>query len=42
MNGNGLYHFANGCIYDGEFKNGNMDGKGKYSYNTGNALPFIF
>ena len=31
--GQGKMNYKNGHIYEGEFKNGNLDGKGKYSFN---------
>lgn len=32
MCGKGVYKYANGSVYDGEFKNGMHHGNGKYEF----------
>jgi hypothetical protein len=31
----GKFSFANGTVYEGDFANGNFEGKGSYSFGTG-------
>ena len=41
-NGYGVYAWANGEIYEGEFVNNKMSGKGKYSWPSGREYEGYF
>jgi hypothetical protein len=38
MEGKGVLTYANGAIYDGEWKDGNRDGKGVYTWADGKKM----